>query len=338
MEKLDAVFFAKAKREKLLDYKVYSHNFDDHSETFEVVSNDISQPPEVLSTIPPQNLMGATYIRAWQAVKHLQNLYSAGHNIASIRALYPTYVEYWDDYARFSEHYKNTPEASKVTVGHFALADTEYHDVLAMVSFGLLLGWKGLVPRLIPILDYRNDRDGLLEHLFAILGCERDPAPHECLRHLPYFKTLKIFTASPHDRPALMADYLEEWYSASRREPYYDSHKRRNNFLGYWSWESAAITVLLNIDDASYRNAQFYPRDLVDFARQADIDYSPSEAPPAKPNELRAKAGDPCPKAGIWVSLDVESTRRRFEFEQPMPDLNSAYGLTVWSFLDRADE
>lgn len=74
---------------------------------------------------------------------------------------------------------------------------------------------------------------------------------------------------------------MADWYHASRKEPYYDSHKRGEEFRGYWSWEAGAITVALEIDDTSYRNAEFYPRDLVDFARQAKNDYAPSSAPPA---------------------------------------------------------
>lgn len=338
MEKLDAAAFAKTKRDKLLDYKYYSYNFDEAIETFEVVSEDMLQPEEVLATIPPSNLMEATCERAWQAAEHLQDLFSAGHSIADIRARYPTLIEYWEDYARFSQAYKDIPAAEQVTVGHIALAGSEFRYALVMVTFGILLGWENLLPRFVPLIDYRNDRDGMLEQLLINSGIERSPPPNECLRHLPYFKTLKIFKANQEDRPELMAEYLEDWYSASRQEPYYDSHKRKAAFHGYWSWEAAAITVLLDIDDTSYRDAQFYPRDLVDFARQAEKDYAPSGAPPATVNELRSKAGDPCPKAGTWVSLDVESTRRRFEFEQPMPDLNSAYGLTVWRFLDRADE
>jgi hypothetical protein len=338
MQKFDAATFAQRKREKLLDYKYYSLNFDEDVETFRIVSEDMTQPVEILANISALNLMEATSARAWHAVKHLQDLYSAGQRIEEIRALYPTFMDYWEEYAHYSLQYKNTAEAEHVTVGHIALAGSEFRYALVMVTFGLLLGWENLLPRFVPLIDYRNDRDGMLEQLLINSGIERSPPPNECLRHLPYFKTLKIFKANQEDRPELMAEYLEDWYSASRQEPYYDSHKRKAAFHGYWSWEAAAITVLLDIDDTSYRDAQFYPRDLVDFARQAKKDYAPSGAPPATVNELRSKAGDPCPKAGTWVSLDVESTRRRFEFEQPMPDLASAYGLTVWRFLDRADE
>jgi hypothetical protein len=269
MEKIDAATFAGTRREKLLEYKHYSYNFDENMETFRIVGEDMSQSADLTATIAPLNLMEATSARAWQSAKHLQDLYSAGHEIAHIRACYPAYLEYWEDFARYSEAYKNTPEAKCITVGHIAMAGNEFHYALVMVTFGILLGWTSLLPRFVPILDYRNRRDGMLEHMLIHCGIERGPAPDSCLRELPYSRTLRIFQAAPEDRPALMAKYLGGWYSASRRESHYESHKRGHRFHGYWSWESAAITVLLDIDDATFRDAQFYPRHFVDFARRA---------------------------------------------------------------------
>jgi hypothetical protein len=71
----------------------------------------------------------------------------------------------------------------------------------------------------------------------------------------------------------MLLQYLEDWYEASRREPYHDQHPKNDlrsgrSYYGYWSWEAAAVTWLLNIDDTIYRDHQFYPKDLVDFARQ----------------------------------------------------------------------
>ena len=48
-------------------------------------------------------------------------------------------------------------------------------------------------------------------------------------------------------------------------------------------------------------------------------------------NELRAKAGDPCPKAGLWQSLDVVRELRRYQ----MDNMESLYGLTVWRFTEQ---
>jgi len=69
-------------------------------------------------------------------------------------------------------------------------------------------------------------------------------------------------------RAALLAEYLSEWYEASRREPYFESHKKGLSFYGYWAWEAAAIAVVLEIDDTGLNGTQFYPDDLVAYARK----------------------------------------------------------------------
>lgn len=49
-------------------------------------------------------------------------------------------------------------------------------------------------------------------------------------------------------------------------------------------------------------------------------------------NALRAKAGDLCPRAGIWKSIDANGISRRYKDGEPMADLGSSYGLTIWQW------
>lgn len=49
--------------------------------------------------------------------------------------------------------------------------------------------------------------------------------------------------------------------------------------------------------------------------------------------ELRAKAGEPCPKAGIWQPMDSGAPTRAYEAGESMLSLGSAYGLTVWQWI-----
>lgn len=49
--------------------------------------------------------------------------------------------------------------------------------------------------------------------------------------------------------------------------------------------------------------------------------------------ELWAKAGEPCPKAGIWQPTDPGAIKRTYAAGEPMTSLASAYGLTVWRWV-----
>ena len=59
----------------------------------------------------------------------------------------------------------------------------------------------------------------------------------------------------------------------------------------------------------------------------------PSGRPAATDDELRAKAGEPCPKSGVWQPMDVGALPRTYHVGQTMANLGSAYGLTVWRWM-----
>ncbi|MCA1860818.1 DUF1911 domain-containing protein [Janthinobacterium sp. HSC-3S05] len=334
---LSSADFSKKKRENLLSHDVYEENFTGFITCIEKLRKAFRQSDEKLRKIPLYNFMVATQEQAWIVVNNLANMYSAGHSINEIRSRYPEALECWELYARYNEEYDNSRKNENDRgFPHFALPGKDYNKVNRMLCFGILLGWGGLISKLIPIIDFNNhEKDGMIERILSYYSENRSVSLNDCVRHLPYFKTLKIFSAAEKDCPALMAEYLDDWYHASRREPYYDAHTRDISFWGYWSWEAAAITFLLDIDDSSYASAQFYPKDLVDFARQARKDYAPEGSAPMAPKELRAKAGDPCPKAGLWQSLDVVPELRRYQQNEEMDNLGSVYGLTVWRFTEQ---
>ncbi|MGK5055141.1 type VI immunity family protein [Janthinobacterium sp. RB2P8] len=69
--------------------------------------------------------------------------------------------------------------------------------------------------------------------------------------------------------------------------------------------------------------------------RQRQNNGGPSDAAPApEPLELRAYASEACPQAGQWQALDIPPQTRRLEQGEIMSSLDSAYGLTVWRFLN----
>jgi hypothetical protein len=48
---------------------------------------------------------------------------------------------------------------------------------------------------------------------------------------------------------------------------------------------------------------------------------------------VRVKAGDPVPQSGMWQALDVKGTRQVVQAGARLPDLHSAYGATIWQFV-----
>jgi hypothetical protein len=329
---LTASDFKKMRREKLLDYALYADEAADLSMRISRTTKRM-EDAEFLREKTAAELMRMTRGRAEYAIDFLTLSYSAGTSVEDMREFYPSILHYWEEFAKYDKSYDDSPESQGAQVAHFGLKGDDFEMVNRMVCFGILLGWTEFLPRVAALLDYRNsEMDGMLERLFQNFVPDRAAPPDECNRHLPYFKTLKIFSAGPENRTLLMQQYLQEWYHASRREPYYDSHKGGASFMGYWSWEAAAITFLLNIEDVTYRDAGFYPSDLVAYARSNRTALLNEEGLHGASGELRAKSGEVCPVSGLWETLDPPVQQKIFEKGEVIIDFESAYGLTVWIF------
>lgn len=59
----------------------------------------------------------------------------------------------------------------------------------------------------------------------------------------------------------------------------------------------------------------------------------PTVKPVEADTELWAKAGQPCPKAGIWQAPDPGAAPRTYSTGETMANLGSTYGITVWRWM-----
>lgn len=267
--------------------------------------------------------------------------YSASGDIDFIQELYPYLLHWTEEYAETSHLYNLSPEANGRFVWHISLSTEDYwYIALRLVCFGLLTGNADQMSRIMSIIDYKEatpegqEKDGLIELLVARFALDRGIPPNEARRHLPYRKLIKVFDAEPPKRPKLILQYLEDWYEASRREPYHDQHPQPDlrsgrSYYGYWSWEAASVTWLLDIDDTIYREHQFYPKDLVDFARS--LAKTTTRVSPVE--RIKVKGGEKCSRTGYWTTPAQPNTRPYFKQDEFLPILSGLdWGDVYWYF------
>jgi len=314
------------RREPFQRFDTYLAQFKDSLGGIAMVTTDL---PKHAAKARKSGLMMSTQQRLWDTLDFMSLQYSAGAPIDQLAEIWPFAMQWAEEYGSFDKTYDDSPEnTSGDRIPHAPLVSESYWIVaLRMVCFGILTGNANDLPRVMSFLDYVNAElgihDGLLERLVAPWAPGR-PIPDTATRHLPYRKLFKVFDAAPDKRPVLMATYLDEWYHASRREPYVDQHGEGDiAFYGYWSWEAAATTIVLGIDDAAYRDMAFYPKDLVDYARRGD------SGPPPEERVGRVAANEPCPRAGWWYT-PAQGSRRFFKEGDVFPSINSDWGDTFW--------
>ncbi|MFM9438376.1 hypothetical protein ACFDR9_005482 [Janthinobacterium sp. CG_23.3] len=185
--------FSENKREIIFDYSVYLELVQDLAMRIPRVGRNMENPVWMADK-DAAKLMTMTRSRAWNSINLLTINYSAGIDLPALQCFYPTVLAYWEEYAKYDKAYDATPEGLRTYVAHLPLLGHGFDQANRLVCLGILLGWGHLLSRLVPIIDYHNPRrDGMLERLFAFYMDGRGAPPDECTRHLPYFKTLKIF-------------------------------------------------------------------------------------------------------------------------------------------------
>ena len=192
--------------------------------------------------------------------------YSAGVSAKVLSEYFPNVLYALKQTESCHLDFHQSSECDGHLVPHLELVTGDYWEALQLVCFSILFAQPEHLPTIVDILAYENDeQDALLDKLVSPWLPDREIS-NIYLRQLPYRKLDKVFAAKEEDRPKLMSQYLDEWYGVSKREPYHDRHKS-SFFPGYWSLEAATVTVILRIDDSSYRDKPYYPKDLVDYAR-----------------------------------------------------------------------
>ena len=127
-------------------------------------------------------------------------------------------------------------------------------------------------------LDYEN-REKALDSLIAMkipnYPITEEKTPRSLSFRNPLYKA--IHAEKPKDTLKFLDEYLRRWYDGLYKagNVYMDSHLIQQGdsrecctFHGYWCFEAAAVAYLKNIDDSTLHRFMYYPKDMVEYARQ----------------------------------------------------------------------
>jgi hypothetical protein len=80
------------------------------------------------------------------------------------------------------------------------------------------------------------------------------------------YKNLRAATQQQDTAEAakLVKRFLEKGFY-HKHANFYNKHKNQHEvYYGYWSFESAAVVAIMGLDDSSFRENQYYPKDLIE--------------------------------------------------------------------------
>ena len=213
--------------------------------------------------------IGVAYGMADTRTDFLSLQYTAGIPIDKLRGDLDQIVADWERYADALRKFNKQPD-----LWAFDFSDrVEYNQAMQLVGITILLKREDLLPRVAALCDAFKGDDAIYDALLFPYLPNR-PSPEGFFHADPYNIVIDaIDEEDPKKQADLMKKAVKRWYTANKDQPFHDTHKQIDDdgsggYFGYWCFELAALTVILGIDDSSFRDDITYPKDLADYARQ----------------------------------------------------------------------
>ena len=151
-----------------------------------------------------------------------------------------------------------------------------YLKTLHLIALCYLLQREDLLPRLLDVI-LANAEDGLepdstIEDFFYYRFKDRPDPDYVQMNDHAVLISDAIREKDKAEKLDILSAYLKDWYRemVGMSDLEYQSHRdpEQNGYCGYWAFEAAAIVYLDDLDDTELRQSPYYPKDMVDWARE----------------------------------------------------------------------
>lgn len=181
--------------------------------------------------------------------------YSAGYPIAGMREEFAKVIERRERHQKFM---------GRLGVDFAAIDD--YEQSLWLVSLAVLLGVDDSLFARVLACNGNEGKDKLYERIVSMKAAGR-AAGARVIFPKPFQTLYEATVANESEAPRLVSTFLKTWYKSMGDLGVYwhNNHKgpEGGGFFGYWCLEAAAVVKAFEIDDSEFRDAPYYPKDLV---------------------------------------------------------------------------
>lgn len=144
-----------------------------------------------------------------------------------------------------------------------------YLYLLWMISLGILLETdKKNIERLSKLVEKEDIKDSVIDYLLYASDIGWMEVTDIYYKENPYSKTKEIIELAEKDKNSAsksMQKYMEkEWIKGHYDYGWKNAHKEPG-YVGLWSFETAALAKILELDDSSLMENNHYPYDLAHY-------------------------------------------------------------------------
>ncbi|PEA92111.1 hypothetical protein CON66_31485, partial [Bacillus cereus] len=159
-----------------------------------------------------------------------------------------------------------------INLKHIGKKEVGYLNLIWMISLGILLETekKNLVS-LAKLVEKENMNDAVIDFLLYASDIGYTKVTNRYYKENPYAKTREIIELAQIDKKEAskrLQTYMEkEWFKGHYDYEWKNAHKEPG-YVGYWSFETAAIVKILELDDTSLKDNNHYPYDLAHYKNE----------------------------------------------------------------------
>ncbi|ATP40197.1 hypothetical protein CSE16_09150 [Solibacillus sp. R5-41] len=196
-----------------------------------------------------KSIIEASYLRTFKyEMENIRAKYSLGDDISTIE----------EDYHNAIDDLEKTGTGK---VGYIFMNWT--------ISLGILLETdKKNIERLSKVVEKKEINDAVIDFLLCASDIGYTKIINEYYKENPYAKTREIIDLAQTDKKEAskrLQTYMEkEWFKGHYDYEWKNAHKEPG-YVGYWSFETAALAKILELDDTSLVNNNHYPYDLAHY-------------------------------------------------------------------------
>ena len=192
-------------------------------------------------------------------IELLHQKYSRGDDLAELKPHLLEALEYRQWQKDYADALPNNEQAARIDWEE--LHEDDMRRTLIWLAFAYCLDMGQAYYLKVLELIANQGQDALLDNIAVAMGdTDRDIADTTLFKKR-FGKLLKVIEAEPNQRPAAVKAYLDAWYKAEGSPDYHLMDT--DAYIGYWCWGAALVVKLYNIDDSSFIDQEYYPKDLV---------------------------------------------------------------------------
>jgi len=242
-------------RDKLRGKDYFDENIEFSIETIEEYIDDLKTD----QSLTTESKMKFAFRTVSYLVSLMHECYSRGDNLLEFKV----HLDMALEYRQWQKHYADAlPENEQAQrIGWEEIREDYLENFLTWLSFAYCLDMGQDYYQKMLNLIANQGLDALFDKIAVAMGDTNREVAESILFKKRFGKLYKVVEGSPKQRPALVKAYLDAWYKLEGSPDYHLMDT--DAYTGYWCWEAALVVKLYNIDDSSFIDHEYYPKDLV---------------------------------------------------------------------------